>query len=54
MLERVKVRALFEGMISGLEGKLSRVRMLRLAVLVKEVKVVEDICGLEKSEGRVI
>lgn len=43
MLERVKVRALLEGMISGLEGKLSRVRTLRLAVLVKEVKVVDDI-----------
>ena len=43
MLERVKVRALLDGMIYGFEGKLSRVRMLRFAVLVKDVKVVEDI-----------
>jgi hypothetical protein len=43
MLERVKVRALFEGIISGLEGKLSNVRTFRLAVLVKERNVIDDI-----------
>lgn len=43
MLDRVKVSALFDGMISGLDGKLSSVRTLRLAVFVKEVNVVEDI-----------
>ena len=44
MDEMVKARMLLEVMLWGTEGKLVRVSELRLAVVVKEAKVVEVIC----------